>query len=49
MTATEPAANPQDTAMLSEKTRATIDHCVAKFPPDKKRSALIQSLIAAQE
>ena len=49
MTATEPAANPQDTAMLSEKTRATIDHWVAKFPPDKKRSALIQSLIAAQE
>ena len=36
-------------AMLSEKTRATIDHWVAKFPPDKKRSALIQSLIAAQE
>ena len=36
-------------AMLSEKTRESIDHWVAKFPPDKKRSALIQSLIAAQE
>jgi NADH-quinone oxidoreductase subunit E len=35
--------------MLSEKTQKTIDHWVAKFPPDKKRSALIQSLIAAQD
>ena len=36
-------------AMLTEETRNTIDHWVAKFPEDKKRSALIQSLIAAQE
>ena len=36
-------------AMLSEQTRKTIDHWVSKFPPEKKRSALIQSLIAAQE
>ena len=36
-------------AMLTEETRNTIDHWVAKFPDDKKRSALIQSLIAAQE
>jgi len=36
-------------AMLSEQTRNTIDHWTAKFPADKKRSALIQSLIAAQE
>jgi NADH-quinone oxidoreductase subunit E len=36
-------------AMLNEQTRKTIDHWVSKFPPDKKRSALIQSLIAAQE
>ncbi len=36
-------------AMLSEETRKTIDHWVAKFPQDKKRSALIQALIAAQE
>jgi NADH:ubiquinone oxidoreductase subunit E len=35
--------------MLSDATRATIDHWVAKFPPDKKRSALIQSLLAAQQ
>ncbi len=36
-------------AMLTEETRKTIDHWVAKFPEDKKRSALIQSLIAAQD
>ena len=36
-------------AMLTAETRKTIDHWVAKFPEDKKRSALIQSLIAAQE
>jgi NADH-quinone oxidoreductase subunit E len=34
--------------MLDETTRSTIDHWLTKFPPDKKRSALIQSLIAAQ-
>ena len=36
-------------AMLTEQTRSTIDHWVSKFPQDKKRSALIQSLLAAQE
>jgi NADH-quinone oxidoreductase subunit E len=35
--------------MLSEKTQKSIDHWVAKFPADKRRSALIQSLIAAQD
>ena len=35
--------------MLTEQTQQTIDHWVAKFPQDKKRSALIQALIAAQE
>ena len=35
--------------MLTEKTRNTIDHWVSKFPEEHKRSALIQSLIAAQE
>ena len=30
-------------------TREHIDHWVAKFPPDRKRSALIQGLWAAQE
>jgi NADH-quinone oxidoreductase subunit E len=49
MTGPETTGSNNGAAMLSEKTRATIDHWVAKFPADKKRSALIQSLIAAQE
>jgi len=36
-------------ALLSAHTRGHIDHWVSKFPPDRKRSALIQGLIAAQE
>ncbi len=36
-------------AELSADTRARIDHWVAKFPPERKRSALIQALMAAQE
>jgi NADH-quinone oxidoreductase subunit E len=36
-------------AVLTEPTRQHIDHWVAKFPPDRKRSALIQGLWAAQE
>ena len=35
-------------ALLDEDTRANIDHWVAKFPPEHKRSALIQAIIAAQ-
>jgi len=35
-------------ALLNEATRATIDHWVGKFPPEHKRSALIQALLAAQ-
>jgi NADH-quinone oxidoreductase subunit E len=35
-------------AVLSAETIQAIDHWVAKFPPDQKRSALIQSLMAAQ-
>jgi NADH-quinone oxidoreductase subunit E len=35
-------------AQLSRETLQAIDHWLAKFPPDQKRSALIQSLIAAQ-
>ena len=35
--------------LLNEETRAKIDHWVAKFPPENKRSALIQGLIAAQD
>ena len=35
--------------LLNEGTRAKIDHWVAKFPPEHKRSAVIQALIAAQD
>ena len=34
---------------LNAHTREHIDEWVAKFPPDRKRSALIQGLMAAQE
>ena len=34
---------------LSDKTRAHIDHWLTKFPPDRKRSAVLQGLFAAQE
>ncbi|HKY90374.1 MAG TPA: NAD(P)H-dependent oxidoreductase subunit E, partial [Nevskiaceae bacterium] len=34
---------------LTDATRAHIDHWVAKFPADRKRSAVIQALIAAQD
>ena len=43
------AKNNNGSAMLTEDTLKTIDHWVAKFPADKKRSALIQALMAAQE
>lgn len=36
-------------AVLTDATRARIDHWVGKFPPERRRSALIQGLIAAQE
>jgi NADH-quinone oxidoreductase subunit E len=42
------AQNNNGSAMLTEETLKTIDHWLAKFPQDKKRSALIQSLMAAQ-
>jgi len=35
-------------APLSEHVRAEIDHSLAKFPPDRKRSAVIAALHAAQ-
>ncbi len=35
--------------LLSEETRAEIDHWVAKFPPGRQRSACIAALRAAQE
>lgn len=45
----KPAASPAD--LLSEQTRATIDHWLGKFPDDQagRRSALIQALFAAQQ
>ena len=35
--------------LLNEETRGKIDHWIGKFPPENKRSALIQALIAAQD
>ena len=35
--------------LLSSDTCAGIDHWIAKFPPENKRSALIQALIVAQD
>ena len=40
--------NDKGSAMLTEETLKTKNHWLAKFPEDKKRSALIQSLMAAQ-
>lgn len=34
---------------LSAATRGRIDHWLARFPPDHRRSATIQALMAAQE
>jgi len=34
---------------LNAHTREHIDHWLTKFPPDRKRSALIQALFVAQE
>jgi NADH-quinone oxidoreductase subunit E len=34
---------------LTDETRAHIDHWLAKFPPDRRRSAVIQALMKAQE
>ena len=35
--------------VLSAQTRSHIDHWLTKFPPDRKRSAVLQGLFAAQE
>jgi NADH-quinone oxidoreductase subunit E len=41
---------PEPTApVLSEHTRAEIDHWIAKFPPGRQRSAVLSALRAAQE
>ena len=34
--------------LLNDHTRAEIDHWVARFPPEHKRSAVLQALSAAQ-
>ena len=36
-------------AALTDATRANIDAWIARFPPERKRSAVIQGLIAAQD
>ena len=35
--------------VLNAHTREHLDHWIAKFPPDRKRSAVIQGLFVAQE
>ena len=41
--------NVDPAEVLSDATRAHIDHWLTKFPADRRRSALIQALHAAQE
>jgi NADH-quinone oxidoreductase subunit E len=36
------------TELLNDHTRAEIDHWVSRFPPEHKRSAVLQALTAAQ-
>ncbi|MEO7073138.1 MAG: NADH-quinone oxidoreductase subunit NuoE [Rhodanobacter sp.] len=45
----EQVKNVEPLLVLSAATREHIDHWVAKFPPERKRSALIQALFVAQE
>ena len=45
----ENARNVDPMVALSDKTRAHIDHWLTKFPADRKRSAVLQGLHAAQE
>ncbi|MGY0557124.1 MULTISPECIES: NADH-quinone oxidoreductase subunit NuoE [unclassified Lysobacter] len=45
----EACKNVDPMVALSDDTRAHIDHWVAKFPPERKRSAVIQGLFATQE
>jgi len=45
----EQVRNIDPLVVLNDHTRHHIDEWVAKFPPDRKRSAVIQSLFAAQE
>jgi len=43
------AGNGAVNGLLNPDTVARIDHWAAKFPPEHKRSALIQALMAAQD
>ena len=45
----EAARDVDPMVVLSDKTRAHIDHWLANFPPVRKRSAVLQGLHAAQE
>ena len=45
----EAARDVDPMVVLSDKTRAHIDHWLTKFPPERKRSAGLQGLHAAQE
>ena len=45
----EACRNVDPMVVLSDATRAHIDHWVAKFPADRQRSAVIQGLFATQE
>ena len=46
---TKPANMNNNPAALNSETQARIDAWAAKFPPEQKRSAVIQGLIAAQD
>ncbi|MBK8285894.1 MAG: NADH-quinone oxidoreductase subunit NuoE [Ahniella sp.] len=45
----EQVKNVDPLEVLNAHTREHIDHWIAKFPPERKRSALLQALMAAQE
>ena len=45
----EQVKNVDPLVELTDHTRHHIDEWVARFPPDRKRSAVIQALFAAQE
>ena len=45
----EACRNVDPAVALSDATRAHIDHWLTKVPPERKRSAVLQGLFAAQE
>ena len=42
------SAKPEPSPILNEHTRQAIDHWCSKFPPDRKRSAVLAALREAQ-